>query len=519
MNTLIFEMLPDELWWGGSVVYASMQPFDQTTEIELNVEEDGANQSAPFFLSNKGRYVWADSPIRSICFDKGRVTLQAKAPVLVEAGNSLRDAYLHASKKHFPFEQKDLPEKFFRTAQYNTWIEFTYYPTQKSVLEYAHAIVENGYTPGILMIDEGWHVGYGTWEFDFHKFPDPKSMVDELHELGFTVMLWVVPYVTPDGRDFLDHKDKWICDLMNKPFEPRLVRQPSGEVALIKWWNGFSAMLNLCEEADRQYLDARLQHLIDDYGVDGFKFDGGNITSVGNKAWVTAPPAQTAEELNKAWNEFGAKYAYHEYKDTYNRGGRATIQRIRDRAHEWGSNGLQSLIPTALAQGLLGYPYICPDMIGGGSWAATVIPGFQCDEELFVRMAQCSALFPMMQFSWAPWRMLGEEARSLCLNAAKLHGEFAEMIVMLVKETMISGEPIVRMMEYNYPNKQYGRIADQFMLGKDILVCPVIQQGAIVRKVILPEGKWEYCDGTVYMGECELEIPADISVLPYFRRI
>ena len=47
MNTLIFEMLPDELWWGGSVVYASMQPFDQTTEIELNVEEDGANQSAP----------------------------------------------------------------------------------------------------------------------------------------------------------------------------------------------------------------------------------------------------------------------------------------------------------------------------------------------------------------------------------------------------------------------------------------------------------------------------------------
>ena len=90
---------------------------------------------------------------------------------------------------------------------------------------------------------------------------------------------------------------------------------------------------------------------------------------------------------------------------------------------------------------------------------------------------------------------------------------------MLVKETMISGEPIVRMMEYNYPNKQYGRIADQFMLGKDILVCPVIRQGAIVRKVILPEGKWEYCDGTVYMGECELEIPADISVLPYFRRI
>ena len=512
-------MLPDELWWGGSVVYALGQPYDAASTVQLNVEKTGMNQSAPLFLSSEGRYLWADAPIRSITFDRGTVTLQGEHPVLTEAGNCLRDAYLHAMKAHFPFEEKELPEQFFRTAQYNTWMEFTYYPTQQSVLAYAHAIVDHGYQPGILMIDEGWHVGYGTWEFDFHKFPDPKAMIDELHALGFRVMLWVVPYVTPDGRNFLDHTEKWICDLMNKPFVPRLVRQPNGEIALLKWWNGCSAVLNLCEEADRAYLDERLQHLIDDYGVDGFKFDGGNIGEFQQHSWVTAPPMQTAEALNRAWNEFGAKYIYHEYKDSYNRGGKATIQRICDRSHQWGEHGLGSLVPVALAQGLLGYPYLCPDMIGGGSWAPTVDPDFKCDEELFVRMAQCAALFPMMQFSWAPWRMLGEQAQKLCLDAAKLHAAFAQTIVDLVKETMKSGEPIVRMMEYQYPHKGYARITDQFMLGDHILVCPVLQKDMRVKRVVLPGGKWAYCDGTVYEGDTVVEVPAPLETLPYFTKL
>ena len=340
-------MLPGELWWGGSVAFATEQPYDENTAVTLSLLTQGANQSAPFFLSTKGRYVWSDTPITTVTFENGTVTLEAEAPVLVSAGQTLRDAYLHACTEHFPFENKELPEKFFRTAQYNTWMEFTYYPTQGSVLDYAHAIVDNGYTPGILMIDEGWQVGYGTWEFDLHKFPDPKAMIDELHALGFTVMLWVVPYVTPDGRNFLDHYEKWLSDLLNRPFEPRLCRQKNGDVALVRWWNGFSALLDLTCEADKRYLEGRLQHLIDDYGVDGFKFDGGNITELSPNMWVTEPPTRTAEELNRAWNEFGAKYTYHEYKDTYCRGGKATIQRIRDRGHEWGRDGLRSLVPTA----------------------------------------------------------------------------------------------------------------------------------------------------------------------------
>jgi len=40
--------------------------------------------------------------------------------------------------------------------------------------------------------------------------------------------------------------------------------------------------------------------------------------------------------------------------------------RMGDKESRWGTdNGLRSLIPTALTMGLLGYPFILPDMIGG----------------------------------------------------------------------------------------------------------------------------------------------------------
>lgn len=517
MQSINVEILDNEYWWGGSAVFSDAQPYDKNTSVEISLGDEGFNQAAPFLISSLGRYIHTDSPTK-FSFKDGIITIEGDNPTCESAGNCLKDAYLEVMRRYYPFEKKSLPEKFFCTAQYNTWMEFTYYPTQKSVLEYAHAIVANGYTPGILMIDEGWSVGYGTWEFDFHKFPDPKAMIDELHSLGFTVMLWLVPYVTADGRAYLDHVFPFTSTLLGKEFEPRLIRQPNRNVALVKWWNGISAMLDLGNDNDRKYLEGRLNQLIEDYGVDGFKFDGGNMADLVANRWVTAAPEKKPEELNKAWNDFGAKYEYHEYKDTYERSGRAMIQRTCDRKHSWDKNGLNTLIPYVLLQGLLGYPYVCPDMIGGGEWTWNITAGFKCDQELFVRMAQCSALFPMMQFSWAPWRLLDSEHQALCLEAAKLHAKFADKIIALVNQTPDTYEPIIRCMEYAFPHNGYERICDQFLLGDDVLVCPVLKKGAVTRKVILPEGKWVYVDGTEYEGGREIEVAAPLSVLPYFQK-
>jgi alpha-glucosidase len=55
------------------------------------------------------------------------------------------------------------------------------------------------------------------------------------------------------------------------------------------------------------------------------------------------------------------------------------------------------------------------------------------------------------------------------------------------------------------------------MLGDDILVAPVVVEGAVIRDIYLPQGTWEAPDGTVHEGPLRLvDYPAPLEVLPYF---
>ena len=141
----------------------------------------------------------------------------------------------------------------------------------------------------------------------------------------------------------------------------------------------------------------------------------------------------------------------------------------------------------AIAQGLMGYAFMCPDMIGGGEvgsfWDLNKI-----DEELIVRSAQCSALMPMMQFSVAPWRVLNNENLEICLEMAKLHERMGEEIFALARDAAQNGEPIVRGLEYMYPGNGYAEIKDQFLLGERIMIAPVLDKGAVSRIVVFRKG-------------------------------
>ena len=515
----IFDFLEDECFWGGSTDAGCGNPFDVNSCIKFDFRKECVNQTMPFYVSDKGRYIWSESPFM-IEFSKGKILIEGKDIVFEKAGKNLREAYLYAMKKHFPFDGKHLPDEFFKAAQYNGWIEFTYNPTQSGVLEYAGNVIKNGFHPGIFMIDEGYHGRYGNWEFDRAKFPDPKAMVDKLHEMGFKVMLWVVPTVCADGYDFNVNTSPLLNPdgTSNEIF----LRTAEGNVALVHWWNGYSAILDMRKDCDRNFLDRQLKKLMSDYGIDGFKFDGGNVDmySPDNLIGGTPRADHDPHEMNKAWNEFGRKYRFHEYKDTYKGGGKNCIQRLWDRQHSWTGNGINTIIPAAIVQGLIGHPFICPDMIGGGEWSVfSRIGGCRFSEELFVRMAQVSALFPMMQFSMAPWRVLSEKNLEAVKAAAELHYAMSDKIIELVRKSEVSGEPIVRCLEYNYPGEGYKYIKDQFMLGDDILVCPVVTPGTFEKEVVIPAGRWQDCDGKIYEGGVRTVVQTPLEKLVWMKKI
>ena len=383
--------------------------------------------------------------------------------------------------------------------------------SEEGVLSYAEGLVKNGYKPGILMIDEGWQRGYGDWRFN-DRFPNPKQMVEKLHKMGFKVMLWIVPFVTTDSAIF---RSVW------SKYYDNLCRNEDNMPSINKWWNGYSASFNLNLEGDRELLGNQLKTLMDEYGIDGFKCDGGNILEYNPQA-VNGKRRDdfTPEDINGAWVDFGAKFEFTEYKDAFNKMGRAIPQRIIDTAHRWDGNGINKLIPSGLMQNLLGYPYNCPDMIGGG----LINPQRSDDKlfydgELFVRTAQLAAFFPIMQFSAAPFEVLEKEYADLVKLASELHVKLSDRILNLVNKAMEKGTPIMQHMEYAFPNQGFERVTDQFMLGDDMLVAPVIEKGARVKNVILPKGKWQSPNGEIFEGGQTIKYPAPLEVVPYFIKI
>ncbi len=157
-------------------------------------------------------------------------------------------------------------------------------------------------------------------------------------------------------------------------------------------------------------------------------------------------------------------------------------------------------------------------MIGGGEFTS-FLPGKVIDQDLIVRSAQCHALMPMMQFSVAPWRILDEEHLAACKKAVALREEFTPVIMELARESARTGEPIVRSMEYVYPHQAYEKVSDQFLLGDNILVAPVLKKDESTRSVLIPKGKWKGRDGKKIKGPKIIEVQVGIDDLPIYVKI
>jgi alpha-glucosidase len=228
---------------------------------------------------------------------------------------------------------------------------------------------------------------------------------------------------------------------------------------------------------------------------------------------VTAFQTVLPNEQTELHGKIGLHYPLNEYRAMWKMGGQPLAERLSDKAHSW--TDLKKLVPDMILEGLMGYCFSCPDMIGGGEFTS-FLPGSAIDQELIVRSAQCQALMPMMQFSVAPWRVLDATHLQAVLRAIKVREDHKGYILSLVRQSATTGEPIVRSMEYVFPHQGYDRVNDQFMLGDSILVAPVLEKGMCQREVILPAGAWKGFDGKLYRGPATVSLavaPEDLCYL------
>lgn len=479
-----------ESWYGGAVTEGQLMPLKDGYSFNLTANT-GGNQASPLLLSSKGRYIWSDVPFEFSV--KGDQLILSQPVEIDSTGHNLKEAFINAARKHFPSKGKLPDTLLFTRPQYNTWIELVYNQNQTDIIKYANAIIDNGFPAGVLMIDDNWADYYGRFDFRKDRFENAAAMVDSLHKMGFKVMLWVSPFVSPDTEVFRD--------LLSK----KLLLLSGTNPAIIPWWNGYSAVLDFTNPAAKDWFKGRLDYMVKTYHMDGFKFDAGDAEFY---------PSQPNEH-SRLWGEIGLNYPLNEYRAMWKMAGEPLVQRLRDKQHSW--TDLQKLIPHLTLAGLLGYNFTCPDMIGGGEYGS-FIGRDKLDEELVVRSAQCSALMPMMQFSVAPWRVLNKQNLGIVKGAVETRKKHTAYILQLAKESAKNGQPIVRSMEYEFPNQGFAEVKGQFMLGGKYLVAPVLTKDA-KKLVYFPKGKWRSDKGEIIKGPATIEQVVPLDRLPVYELI
>jgi len=135
---------------------------------------------------------------------------------------------------------------------------------------------------------------------------------------------------------------------------------------------------------------------------------------------------------------------------------------------------------------------------------------------LVVRSAQCHALMPMMQFSVAPWRVLRPSNLGIVKSMVTLRKKYTPYILQLARQAAVTGEPIVRSMEYNFPDQGFAEEKGAFMLGDKYLVAPVLTKDG--EKVInLPKGKWKSDKGEILRGPRKITVQVPLDRLPVYE--
>jgi len=496
--------LSGEKWWGGVVNDADAMPYGTTAKpIDLARDNRGGTASA-FLVSTCGRYVWSDRPF-VYAFTNGTLTVTASERIEpVVAGTTLREAYLAASKRHFPFDGRIPAELLFTKPQWNNWIEMAIFGMNQRVVDaYTDALAESGFPCGVYMMDGGWFSHMGSYKPNLDAFPDMKAMFRKVRDNGWKSMIWTAHFVSPDslehkrrryGRGYNRSDDGHDILAYRRYVEGRETLS-SRQVGVIWWWSGVSATWDLTYAPGWDDYVTTLEAFAAEYGIDGFKFDAGDV----GRLWEVRfhDPKKEPCDFSHEYVRVGAeRFPYNEYRCGYNTGGMAVMQRLHDQDHSW--KALRTINAKMLAGGLVGSPYLVADMVGGGL-AGAYRPGSFFSEKLFVRLCAQQALHPMMQFSAAPWRYLSKDGVAACKAFAELHCAFGPRILDLARQAAQTGEPIMRTMEYEFPHQGFEGEAVQYMLGPKWLVAPVVNEddSLVVR---LPAGRWRDDLGETHEG-------------------
>lgn len=193
-----------------------------------------------------------------------------------------------------------------------------------------------------------------------------------------------------------------------------------------------------------------------------------------------------------------------------------------DETTDWGqASGLASLAPDMLNRAVGGAYGFATDI---GGYADITTPA--TTRELFVRWAEWAALSPVFRLhgsafagTHTPWSY-GPETLETYKALSRLHLAAAPYIRRAWQQAARTGVPVTRPLWLADPGDRAGYGEEQeWLLGDDVLVAPVVEEGALARDVHVPSGRWvSPTTGQSVTGPATVRVDAPLDRLPFFFR-
>ncbi len=378
----------------------------------------------------------------------------------------------------------------------------------------------NGYPVDGVVLDLYWYgkeqdMGRLAWEPE--QWQDHKKMLADLKNKGVNTVIISQPYVLKNGKAIDNYND----------LSPRgmFCRDSVGNTHDVTIWVGTGGMFDVSNPDTRKWLRNRYK-LLTDEGVGGWWGDLGEPEV--HPETIFHHNGKTAREYHNLYGNDWSKIIYDLYKEEYPdtrlmtlmRGGTAGLQRFSvypwstDVSRSWG--GLQPQVTIMLNSGMSGMGYMSHDVGGFAITEETVT-----DPELYVRWLQLGTFSPILrthaQQVAEPYRY--PEQQDIILNFIKERYRWLPYNYTLAYENATKGYPLVRPLNfYTAESSKYDDIDDQYFWGENVMIAPVMTQGATSRQVVIPTGQWiDYNNpANIYNERDTIEYPAPLAVLPMF---
>lgn len=397
---------------------------------------------------------------------------------------------------------------------------WSYAPEQRA-LEIAKTFREKNIPCDTIYLDIDYMDDFRVFTWDNKKFKNPKAFTDELKSMGFKVVTIIDPGVKVDkGYKIYDE------GLKNGYF----ATDKDGMVYKNTVWPGDSVFPDFMNSQVRKWWGNN-QKIMFNLGIAGIWNDMNEPASFNGPlpediVFNNDGTLVTHKEIHNVYGHMMDKATYEGIKEATNKRPfvvtRACYSGTQKYSTVWtGDNQstwehLRMSLPMLMNIGLSGMAF-CGTDVGGF--------GFDCTGELLSRWVQVGTFTPLFRNhstigsrEQEPWAF-DEITEEINKKYIKLRYKFIPYLYDMMHKCEKSGAPIIRPLLYNYQNdKKTYEINDEFMFGDNVLVSPVVEQGARQKLVYLPKGNsWiDYWTGEEFEGGQYIIKDAPLDICPIY---